>query len=34
MTVPGEPSDAGIDPWLPLIALERFGNVEEVEIDG
>lgn len=34
LTVPGKPSDAGIDPYLLLIDLERFDNVEEVEIEG
>ncbi|WP_420125140.1 hypothetical protein [Longimicrobium sp.] len=34
VTVPGKPSDAGIDPYLVLIDLERFDNVEEVEIEG
>lgn len=32
VTVPKKPSDAGIDPYLLLIDLERFDNVEEVEI--
>jgi hypothetical protein len=32
VTVPRKPSDAGIDPYLLLIDLERFDNVEEVEI--
>lgn len=27
-------SDAGVDPYLVLIDLERFENVEEVEIEG
>jgi ABC-2 type transport system permease protein len=34
VTVPKKPSDAGIDPYLLLIDLERFDNVEEVEIEG
>lgn len=34
VTVPRKPSDAGIDPYLVLIDLERFDNVEEVEIEG
>jgi hypothetical protein len=34
VTVPRKPSDAGIDPYLLLIDLERFDNVEEVEIEG
>ncbi|HYW12373.1 MAG TPA: hypothetical protein VE871_10450 [Longimicrobium sp.] len=34
VTVPKRPSDAGIDPYLLLIDLERFDNVEEVEIEG
>ncbi|HYR08583.1 MAG TPA: hypothetical protein VEQ60_12465 [Longimicrobium sp.] len=33
VTVPKKPSDAGIDPYLVLIDLERFDNVEEVEIE-
>lgn len=33
VTVPREPSDAGIDPYLLLIDLERFDHVEEVEIE-
>lgn len=33
VTVPRKPSDAGIDPYLLLIDLERFDNVEEVEIE-
>ena len=33
VTVPHEPSDAGIDPYVLLIDLERFDNVEEVEIE-
>jgi len=33
VTVPGKPSDAGIDPYLLLIDLERFDNVEEVKIE-
>jgi hypothetical protein len=32
--VPKQPSDAGIDPYLLLIDLERFDNVEEVEVAG
>lgn len=31
VTVPSEPSDAGIDPYHLLIELDRFDNVEEVE---
>ena len=31
-TVPREPADAGIDPYHLLIEMERFDNVEEVEI--
>jgi ABC-2 type transport system permease protein len=34
VTVPKKPSDAGIDPYLVLIDLERFDNVEEVEVEG
>jgi ABC-type transport system involved in multi-copper enzyme maturation permease subunit len=34
VTVPKKPSDAGIDPYLLLIDLERFDNVEEVQIEG
>jgi hypothetical protein len=30
VTVPGRPSDAGIDPFHLLIELERFDNVEKV----
>lgn len=33
VTVPKEPSDAGIDPYLLLIDLERFDNVEEVDVE-
>lgn len=33
VTVRREPSDAGIDPYLLLIDLERFDNVEAVEIE-
>ncbi len=33
VTVPRKPADAGIDPYLLLIDLERFDNVEEVEIE-
>jgi ABC-2 type transport system permease protein len=33
VTVPREPSDAGIDPYVVLIDLERFDNVEEVEVE-
>jgi ABC-2 type transport system permease protein len=33
VTVPSEPSDAGIDPYHLLIELERFDNVEKVEIE-
>jgi ABC-2 type transport system permease protein len=32
VTVPREPADAGIDPYVLLIDLERFDNVEEVEV--
>ncbi|HEX6040282.1 hypothetical protein [Longimicrobium sp.] len=32
VTVPKKPSDAGIDPYVVLIDLERFDNVEKVEI--
>jgi hypothetical protein len=34
VTVPKQPSDAGIDPSLLLIDLERFDNVEEVNGEG
>lgn len=34
VTVSRKPSDAGIDPYVVLIDLERFDNVEEVEIEG
>ena len=33
VTVPREPSDAGIDPYHLLIDMERFDNVEEVRIE-
>ncbi|HYW07752.1 MAG TPA: hypothetical protein VE913_12410, partial [Longimicrobium sp.] len=33
VTVPQKPADAGIDPYLILLDLERFDNVEEVEIE-
>ncbi|HEX2203174.1 MAG TPA: hypothetical protein VHG91_07740 [Longimicrobium sp.] len=33
VTVPKQPSDAGIDPYVVLIDTERFDNVEEVEIE-
>jgi hypothetical protein len=33
ITVPREPADAGIDPYLLLIDLERFDNVEKVKIE-
>lgn len=33
VTVPRQPSDAGIDPYHLLIELERFDNVEEVTIE-
>jgi ABC-type transport system involved in multi-copper enzyme maturation permease subunit len=33
LTVRGKPADAGIDPFHLLIELERFDNVEEVEIE-
>jgi len=33
VTVTEKPSDAGIDPYLLLIDLERFDNVEKVEIE-
>ncbi|HET6763889.1 MAG TPA: hypothetical protein VFH27_09455, partial [Longimicrobiaceae bacterium] len=33
VTVPHRPSDAGIDPYLLLIDLERFDNVEKVKIE-
>jgi hypothetical protein len=33
VTVPRKPSDAGIDPYLLLIDLERFDNVEKVEVE-
>jgi ABC-2 type transport system permease protein len=33
VTVPREPSDAGIDPYHLLIEIERFDNVEEIEIE-
>jgi hypothetical protein len=33
VTVPREPSDAGIDAFHLLTELERFDNVEEVEIE-
>jgi hypothetical protein len=34
VTVPRKPSEAGIDPYLLLIDLERFDNVEPVEFEG
>ena len=34
VTVPKKPSDAGIDPYVLLIDLERFDNVEKVEVEG
>jgi hypothetical protein len=34
VTVPREPSDAGIDPYLLLINLERFDNVGRWWIEG
>jgi hypothetical protein len=33
MTVSKKPSGAGIGPYVVLIDLERFDNVEEVEIE-
>lgn len=33
LTVPREPADAGIDPYHLLIEVERFDNVEEVNIE-
>ncbi|HET7464237.1 MAG TPA: hypothetical protein VFJ82_23470 [Longimicrobium sp.] len=33
VTVPKKPSDAGIDPYVVLIDLERFDNVEKVKIE-
>ena len=33
VTVAQKPADAGIDPYLILLDLERFDNVEEVEIE-
>ncbi|MBB4637837.1 ABC transporter permease/M1 family aminopeptidase [Longimicrobium terrae] len=33
VTVPSRPADAGIDPYLLLIDLERFDNVEEVSVE-
>lgn len=33
VAVPRKPSDAGIDPYILLIDVERFDNVEEVEIE-
>jgi hypothetical protein len=33
VTVPKKPSDAGIDPYVLLIDLERFDNVEKVEVE-
>ncbi len=32
LTVPGVPADAGIDPFHLLIEMERFDNVEKVEL--
>ncbi|HEY0153103.1 MAG TPA: ABC transporter permease [Longimicrobium sp.] len=34
LTVPRKPAEAGIDPYLLLIDLERFDNVEAVEGEG
>jgi ABC-type transport system involved in multi-copper enzyme maturation permease subunit len=34
VTVPKKPSAAGIDPYLLLIDLERFDNVEELDEEG
>jgi ABC-2 type transport system permease protein len=33
VTVPKRPSDAGIDPYVVLIDLERFDNVEKVDVE-
>jgi len=33
LTVPRKPAEAGIDPYLLLIDLERFDNVEAVETE-
>ena len=33
VTVAKKPADAGIDPYVVLIDLERFDNVEKVEIE-
>lgn len=33
VTVPRQPSDAGIDPYHLLYELERFDNVEEVKVE-
>lgn len=33
VTVPRKPADAGIDPYVVLIDLERFDNVERVEVE-
>ncbi|HEX8672692.1 MAG TPA: ABC transporter permease [Longimicrobium sp.] len=33
LTVPRKPAEAGIDPYLLLIDLERFDNVESVTVD-
>jgi hypothetical protein len=32
MMVPSKPAAAGIDPYLGMIDLERFDNVEKVKI--
>lgn len=34
VTVPRKPSDAGVDPYVVLIDLDRWDNVEAVEIEG
>ena len=33
MELPRQPSDAGIGPYVVLIDLERFDNVEKVEVE-
>ena len=33
VTVPRKPSDAGIDPYVVLIDIERYDNVEKVQIE-
>jgi ABC-2 type transport system permease protein len=33
VTVPRKPSDAGIDPYVVLIDLERYDNVEKVAVE-